>query len=302
MKKLSEKQTGILGASDLKTFRGKLLYGIIFVFLLAVTIISVLPAIWTLLTSFKTTQEIYTSRSFFPSDISFTKMIERVSQSWQELQLGDSIINTIILSIGCCAFKIVVCGFGGYVLSKLKPKGGKLIFILVVWTMMMPGQIRIVPNYISYLHFPFAYDIGGINLLDSFWPMWLNACGDTFAVLLFKNSFDALSMSYVESAKLDGCSNYGVFFRIMLPLSKPILIYEAINTLSHAWSDFFTPLLVLDHNVVLPLKIYRLSSDTSIAMNTYFMGLIFAALPSFLIFILFQKYIMGGINVGGVKG
>lgn len=302
MKKFSEKQTGILSNSDLKTWQGKLLYVLIFAFLLAITIISVIPAIWTLLTSLKSTQEIYKSPGFFPEGLTVSGAEKRISESWKELQLGDSIINTVILSIGSCVFKIVVCGFGGYVLSRLKPKGTKLIFTLVVWTMMMPGQIRIVPNYISYMHFPFAYDIGGVNLLDTFWPMWLNACGDTFAVLLFKNSFDSLSMSYVESAKLDGCNNYGVFFRIMLPLSTPVLIYESINTLSYAWSDFFTPLLVLDHNVVLPLKIYRLASNTSIAMNTYFMGLVFAAVPPFLIFVFFQKHIMGGVNIGGVKG
>ena len=90
--------------------------------------------------------------------------------------------------------------------------GTKIIFVLVVWTMMMPGQIRMVPNYISYLHFPFAFDWGmGVSLLDTFWPMWLGAGADTFAVLLFKNAFDALSNSYVEAAKIDGCSDFGIF-------------------------------------------------------------------------------------------
>ena len=89
-----------------------------------------------------------------------------------------------MLSLGSWKFRIVVCGFGGYVLSKLKPRGTKLIFIFVVWTMMMTGQIRLVPNYISYLHFPFAFDIGiGLNLLDTYWPMWLSAGADTLAVM-----------------------------------------------------------------------------------------------------------------------
>lgn len=142
----------------------------------------------------------------------------------------------------------------------------------------------------------------GFNLLDTFWPMWLGAAGDTFAVLLFKNAFDGLSDSYVEAAKLDGCSNYGVFFRIMLPLATPVIIYESINVLSGAWADFFTPLLVLDKNTVVPLEIYRLRSDGSVRMNTYFMALVFSSVPPFLIFAVFQKRIVGGINIGGVKG
>ncbi len=168
---------------------------------------------------------------------------------------------------------------------------------------MMPGQIRMVPNYMTYLHFPFASDHGmGVNLLDTFWPMWLGAGLDTYAVLLFKNAFDGLSTSYVEAAKIDGCSNYGIFFKIMFPLSMPIVIFQSIGALSGAWSDFFTPLLILDKNSVVPLEIYRMKSDSTVQMNTYFMALVFSGIPPFLIFAIFQKHIMGGINVGGVKG
>ena len=303
MKKFDNKQTGVLSSSDLKTVYGKVIYWTFFVILLIVSVMAFLPAIWTVLTAFKDTQEIYAAFSFFPENMSWGKAISRIIESWKALQLGESFINTIVLSIGNLVVRIVVCGFGGYVLSKLKPKGSKLIFALVVWTMMMPSQIRMVPNYISWLHFPFASDNGfGVNILDTYWPMWLGAGADTFAVLLFKNAFDALSNSYVEAAKLDGCSDYGVFFRIMLPLAMPVIIYESINVLSAAWSEFFTPLLVLDKNVVVPLSIYRLKADTSVQMNTYFMALVFASIPPFIIFVVFQKRILGGIDVGGVKG
>lgn len=300
--KFKNKPTGLISSSDFKTVSGKVIYILFTVILLIACIISVLPAVWTLLTAFKDTQEIYSAFSFFPEDLSFAKIANRLSESWSVLQLGDSFVNTIVLSAGNLVFKVVVCGFGGYVLSRLKPKGTKLVFMLVVWTMMMPTQIRMVPNYISWLHFPFASGNAGVSLLDTYWPMWLGAGADTFTVLLFKNSFDALSISYVEAAKIDGCSNYGVFFKIMLPLSAPILIYVSIVTLSAAWSDFFTPLLVLDKHTVLPLKVYKMSGDSSVKMNTYFMGLVFSAIPSFVIFLFFNKQIMGGVNIGGVKG
>lgn len=303
MKKFTNKPTGVLSSSDLKTAKGKILYWTFFAILAVTALFSLLPAIWTILSSFKDSKEIYEAFSFFPRDLSFEKTINIIKESWNALQLQDSIINTVILSLGDLAVRIVVCGFGGYVLSKLKPSGYKLVFTLVVWTMMMPGQIRMVPNYISYLHFPFAFDYGiGINLLDTYWPMWLNAGADTFAVLLFKNAFDGLSNSYVEAARIDGCSNFGIFFKIMFPLARPVVIYESITVLSMAWSDFFMPLLVLDKNVVLPLKIYRLQSEIDIRMNTYFMALVFASIPPFIIYVIFQKYILGGINVGGVKG
>ena len=303
MNRFDNKPTGLLSSADLKTKKGKIIYWIFFAVLLIVCVISVFPTLWTILTAFKETQEIYSSFTLFPKDMSPSNLWKRLYSSWNELQLGSSFVNTIVLSIGQLAATLVVCGFGGYVLSKLKPKGSRFVFVLVVWTMMMPGQIRMVPNYISMLHFPFAYDFGaGINLLDTFWPLWLGAAANAFNIVLFKNAFDSLSNTYVEAAKLDGCTNYGVFFKIMLPLSMPTMIFVAIGTLSGAWSDFFSPLLYLDRHVVTPLKIYRLQSDTSIQMNTRFMGLVLASVPPFIIFLVFQKYILGGINVGGVKG
>ena len=303
MKKRINKTAGVLSSFELKTVYGKVIYGSFILILILTSIISVLPAVWTVMTAFKGTKEIYTEFAFFPKNLTWNTIVSRITESWKALQLGKSFVNTIILSIGDLVFRIVVCGFGGYVLSKLKPRGTKLIFTLVVWTMMMPSQIRMVPNYISWLHFPFANDYGiGINLLDTFWPMWLGAGADTFAVLLFKNAFDGLSNQYVEAAKLDGCSNYGVFFRIMLPLAMPICIFESIIVHSGVWSDCFTPLLVLDRNMVVPLSIYRLRSNSSLEMNTYFMALVFASLPPFIIFAFLHKRILGGITTGGVKG
>lgn len=303
MKKFKEKQTGILSRSDLSTVHGKVLYWFYFAMLCLLMLVAVIPAIWTIATSFKDTQEIYSAATFFPKDMTWEKFVSRISYTWTSLQFGTSIINTILMSLGSLVVNIVVCGFGGYVLSKLKPTGTKLLFTLVVWTMMMPSQIRMVPNYISYTHFPFAYDLGlGVSLFDTYWPMWLGAGSDTFAVLLFKNSFDALSQSYVDAAKIDGCSNFGVFFRIMLPLAMPVVIFQAIGVLSGAWSDFFTPLLILENKSVVPLKIFYLQSNSQVQMNTYFMALVLASLPPFLIFAVFQKQIMGGVNIGGVKG
>lgn len=303
MNRFNEKPTGLLSSADLKTKSGKTIYLAFFAVLIIVCVISLFPALWTVLTAFKETQEIYSSFTLFPKDMSPSNLWRRLSKSWTELKLAESFVNTIVLSIGNLAATLIVCGFGGYVLSKLKPKGSRIVFVLVVWTMMMPSQIRMVPNYIAMLHFPFAYDFGaGVNLLDTFWPMWLGAAANAFNLILFKNAFDALSVTYVEAAKLDGCTNYGVFFKIMLPLSMPTIIFVAIGTLSSAWSEFFGPLLYLDRHVVTPLKIYRLQTDTSIEMNTRFMGLVFASVPPFIIFLIFQKQILGGINVGGVKG
>jgi len=166
----------------------------------------------------------------------------------------------------------------------------------------MPSQIRTVPNYMTMLHFPFAFDWGGINLLNTYWPLWIGHAVQSFTIILFKNAFDAVPTSLVEAAKIDGCSELGIFFKIMIPLSMPIVLYVSITSLQQAWSDYFGPLIYLTENYTLPLKLFKMSESTDVKMNTYFMGFIFASIPTLIIFLVGQKYILGGVNIGGVKG
>lgn len=305
IKAFENKQTGILSVSDLKTFKGKLLYWIMFAVLVIVCLICLVPSIWIILTSFKDTQEIYSEISFFPRDLSLAKIGQRLSTAWKTIDFMRGIINTFVLSAGNLAFSLVICGFGGYALSKIRPRGTKFIFALVVWTLMMPMHVRLVPLFISWMRFPFVMNFaGGVNILNTYWPIWLVAAANSFNVVLFKNYFDSIPKSLVEAGKLDGCSNVGIFFKIMMPLSVPIVMFITIGCLSGAWSDFFTPYLVLKDKDIqtIPVLIYMLKGDGSVKMNNYMMMLVFSSIPPFIIFIVFQRYIIGGITLGGVKG
>lgn len=309
MKKFSQKKAGILNHVDLKSNGGKVLYWTMFGILLLFCLITLFPVLWMVLTAFKSSQEIYSTSNLFPENFTFSSAIAHITDSWNKLKLGRSMINTLIVSFGNVIANIFVCGLAGYVLSKLKVRGTKLVFVLVVWTMMMPGIIRTVPTYMSYISFPFIVDdkmnsVTNINILNTYWPIWLGAAANSFNIILFKNNFDAVPTSIVEAAKLDGCNNFKIFTRIMLPISLPVVVYVSIGALSSAWSDYFTPYIVLkDANLMTtPAKIYMMKNDTGITANIYMMGLMFASIPSLLIFCFFQKWIIGGITVGGVKG
>ncbi len=304
MKRFKLKQTALLSRAELDTFRGRLLYWLFFGILCLMVAVCVIPMAWTIASALKDSQEIYTNPGFIPQGLTLKKAIDRIIEAWDALDFGKSIVNTIVLSVGNVFFKVMMCGFGGYALSKMRPKGGTLIFALVLWGMMMPSQIRMVPNYISYQHFPFALDFGvGVSLMDTFWPFWLAQGADCFAIMLFKNTFDGLSNSYIEAAKLDGASNIQIILQIIFPLSIPLIVYVSIGAMNSAWNDFLMPRLVLNKIVTLPVAVFNMSStNNGLYMNTYFMGLIIASVPTFLIFAIFQRQIMGGINVGGVKG
>lgn len=307
MRKFRDKTSGLLTNVDLRSAKGKIVYWIFFAILIVCCLITIIPALWSVFTALKGPDEIYKSTKFFPEQLSWNILVTRIRDSWEQLKFGRSILNTLYFSIVAWAIKLSVCTFAGYTFSKLRPKWSKIVFAIILWTMMMPSQMRTVPNYISFLSFPFASmsEFGiGINLLDTYWPMWLGGAADAFAIMLFKNAFDSVSDSIIESAKLDGANKFGIFFRILIPLCVPIIIYESIMTLSGAWSNFFGPYLIIQdtQKQLLPAKIFLMGNSGTVKLNTYLMGLIIASIPQLLIFAFFKKYIMGGINVGAVKG
>ena len=309
MKRFSKKQSALLNQADLKTFKGKLMYWIMFAMLILVCITTFFPAIWMVLTAFKTPQEMYSSAKLFPSNFSFSYAVNHIQNAWDTLNLGRSMINTLTVSLGNVLVNIFICGLAGFVLSKKKVSGTKIVFVLVVWTMMMPGIIRTVPTYMSYLSFPFIIDdkinsVTNVNILDTYIPIWMGTAANSFNIVLFKNSFDAISDSIIEAAALDGCSNFKTFLKVMLPMALPVVAFVSIGALSVAWADYFTPYIVLKDaaKMTTPARIFMLKGEKNVTVNVYMMGLIFASIPSFIIFCIFQKYIIGGISIGGVKG
>lgn len=309
MKKFSEKKAGILNQTDLKTAKGKALYWTMFAILIFTCAITVIPALWMVLTAFKSPREIYSSTNFMPENFSFAGAVAHIKEAWEILKLGRSMINTIIVSLGNVVANIFVCGLAGFVLSKKKVAGTKLVFVFTIWTMMMPGIIRTVPQYMSYISFPFIIDDGfnsitNVNILNTYWPIWIGTAANSFNIILFKNNFDAISTSIMEAATIDGCRNFKIFTKIMMPIALPVVVYVSIGALSSAWSDYFTPIIILKDIDLMttPARIYSFKGDKNVTPDVYMMGLMFASIPSLIIFCVFQKYIVGGISLGGVKG
>jgi len=291
------KTNTILSRGDLKRGKYQAVYWVMFAILVLLSLICIIPVFWILMSCFKSTQEIFSATpSFFPREWN----TDGLAEAWEKLQLWPNILSTVVLSVGNLLISLVVCGLGGYVLSRLRPVGHKLIFTLVIWTMMMPAQVRIVPLYMSFIDFP----IGGFSLVDSYVPLWLITAANCFNIMLFKNHFDTISISLVEASKLDGCGDIRTFFHVIVPLSVPIIMFVGISCVNISWSEFFWSMLVLDdaNLQTIPVRIFKLSADTSITMKIYMVALLFACIPPFIIFLIFQRQIVGGINVGGVKG
>lgn len=293
------KHTGALTSLELKSPRYRLLYWVMFLLLFLLAMVCLLPILWVLLSSFKTPKEMLTvPATLFPKSIDLHKLVE----TWNLLSYTQYYINSLAVAAGTVVFSVVCNGLAGFVLSRLKPRGIHLFFLLIIWTMLLPHTMNLVPLFKNMIHFP----IFGFNLSNTFWPMWLVAGASAFNVILFKGFFDGIPMSLIEAARLDGCGNLGVFARVVLPLSRPILAVVSIFAVNGAWGDFLLPYLILrtpsHYTVMVQLYTMKTSLSSPMSLDIQMMALIFAVIPPLIIFLLFQKHIMTGFSLGGIKG
>lgn len=273
----------------------RIFYTIAYAILIILALVCFLPPIWVFVSAFKDINEFLANPpTIIPRSFNPGKFVE----AWKQSNFGRSYLNTMIMGAGNVVFNIGANGFAGYALSRLKPKGWRLIFTLLTWSMMMPASVCMVPLFMDFCELP----IFGINITDSFLPFWIMSAGGAFTTLLFKSFFDSISLSYLEAARIDGCSEIGIFMRIIVPLSKPIMFTVMVFALNGIWGDFLWPYLILrDENLwTTGVKIYKMQGSATKDMQ--FMVMLFVTIPPVIVYLFLQKYMMKGISIGGVKG
>jgi multiple sugar transport system permease protein len=297
MNRFENKNEGALNSINMHRISNKVIYWGMFAVLFIIALICLLPPLWIFISSLKTPKELMQiPPALFPEKLSFEKFIN----IWKLLHFEKYYINTILIAAGSVIAAVVLNGLAGYVISCLKPRGSVAVLTAIIWTMLLPTTLSMVPLFKNMIDLPFL----GVNLSNTYWPMWLCAGANAFNILLFKDSFDNLPISLVEAARLDGCGRMGVFGRIILPLSKPIIAVVSIFTVNGAWGDFLLPYLILTDRSkqTVMLQIYNLqASSYSSPIDQLLVAIVFAMIPPIIIFFFFQKFIMGGATVGGVK-
>lgn len=287
---------GILTNADMKQPKYKILYACMFVGMIIVCLVSIVPVIYVMLSGFKDVKEIYSiPPSFFPKKIDFSKL----AKVWNEMKFYKYYGNTFLMAGGAVVADVMISGLAGYVLSSLKPKGTRVMLAIIFWVMLLPVTMRTVPLYMEFKSMP----IVGVNLLETYWPIWIMAGANAFNIILFKNSFDSISHALVEAAWIDGCNNIRIFFKIILPLSVPVILVVAMFTFNSSMGQFFWPYLLISdkEKSVIGVQLYKMK-QSSYTMDYQMIALFFSVIPQIVIFAVFQKQIVGGVNVGGVKG
>ena len=283
--------TGVIREYDRHSPAVKVGYGAIIALCLIMVVIAVFPLVWVILAGFKDLKEFMSSTTIFPRSFS----PETYAVTWDQLGIAKNYLNSLISVTGSVVCALIFNGLLGYGIGILRPRGSGAVRKLILLSLLMPATISIVPLFMN---------IQNLRLGNSFVPLWLSYGANAMYVILFVQFFESLPPSIIEASRIDGCSQLQIFFRIVLPLSKPICSVIAIFAINAAWSDFLLPYLVLrggDKQTVM-VRLFVFSTEQTVNADTMMRSVVFSMIPPIILFFIFQKQLTENTVSVGIKG
>ena len=266
--------------------------GITYVFLIVLAMLMLMPFFWMLSASLKLDKDVFA----FPIQwIPEEPQWGNYSKIWTQIPYLTFILNTLKLTIIITALQLFTSSFAGYAFAKLDFKGRDIIFLAYIASIAIPWQSYMVPQFIM---------MRKLGLVDTHWALILLQAFSAFGVFLMRQFFISIPNDIIHAARIDGLSEYGIYFRIMLPLSKPALATLTIFTAVFVWNDFMGPLIYLNSESMktiqlgLRMFIQQYSADYALIMAASLISLI----PVVILFLAFQRFFVEGIASTGVKG
>ena len=254
------------------------------------------PLLWMLASSFKPDSEIFGTTSLWPHNFS----LAAYWRGWSGLQVtfGKFLLNSLVVSLCSVVGNVMSCSLAAYAFARLKFRGQKFWFALMLGTLMLPYHVTLIPQYILFLN---------LDWVDTFLPLIVPKflAVDAFFIFLLVQFFRSIPRELDEAAMIDGCGPWRIYWIVILPLSVPALATAAVFTFIWTWDDFFGPLIYLNdmnsYTVQLGLRSFVDSTGKSdwgalFAMSTL------TLLPLFVFFLLFQRLLIDGIATTGLKG
>jgi len=203
------------------------------------------------------------------------------------------------VAAGAWAVQLVVATTGGFALSVLRPRYGRIVYGLVLATLFVPAVVLLVPLYLTILNPPLI----GTSLLNTYWAVWLPAGASAFNVVLVKRFFDNLPGEIFEAARMDGAGSFRLFWSIVLPMSRPILGVVSVFAIIAAWKDYLWPMLVLTLPAIQPLSVRLPALQQTIELDVYLAALAISTVIPIALFVVFQRLFLRSAGLGGaIKG
>ena len=251
------------------------------------------PLLWLVSTSFKSpTEDIF---QFPPQLLPSQPTFQNFLTVWQSNPFGQYLWNSTIVAVLTVSLNLLFCSLAAYPLARLDFRGRDLIFTLVVSTIMIPFQIVMIPLYILTVQ---------LGLRNTYLGIIFPSLASAFGIFLLRQAFQGVPKELEEAARMDGCSELGLWWNVMLPAVRPALVTLAIFVFIGSWSDFLWPLIVLDRPeyYTLPLGVATLAGTFSLDWRLIAAGSVISIAPVILFFLFMQRYIVPTDTSSGVKG
>ncbi|PLS29847.1 carbohydrate ABC transporter permease [Bifidobacterium parmae] len=275
---------------------GRIVYHVL---VFAFALLMLYPIAWMVFSSFKPTKTVFTTAGeLFPTTWTLDNYVNGFRGFEPGIPFFRYIGNSLFIAVTATIGTVFSSAIVAYALSRLKFKGNKTLFVAMMISMMLPAQVLMVPQYLWY------QKLGWTN---SYLPLIVPYCFaiQGFFIYLMMNFIDGIPKSLDEAAKIDGCSFYGIFARVIFPLLTPALVTGCIFSFMWRWDDFLGALLYVSdtekYPVALALKLFSDPGSSSDYGALFAMASV-SILPSVLIFLFFQKYLVEGVSTSGLKG
>lgn len=259
--------------------------------LILVSLITLFPFVWMILTSFKTFEE---SVRMPPDILPDAWLLDNYRVVLGKFPFGMFYWNTFAMMAMTVAGQLIVCSMAGYAFARLSFPGKEFLFTLCLALLMVPGQIFLVPHYDIMVY---------LKLNDTVTALWLPKVFSAFGTFMLRQFFQGLPRSLDEAAKLDGSGYFGIYARILLPLVKPALLSLGILTALSAFKDLMWPLIVNNamEKMTLSAGLAMLIGEHTTVYPQVMAGSAMAVWPMVILFLIFQKHFIEGIALTGIK-
>jgi ABC-type glycerol-3-phosphate transport system permease component len=215
---------------------------------------------------------------------------------FEKIPIGRSLINSLLVAIFTTSLVMITGSTVGYALAKMEFKGRQLIFYVIVFTMSLPFQITLIPNYITMVN---------LHLVDTFFALVIPFAVSAFAILMFRQAFQGLPQALIDAARLDGCTEMGIIFRILWPNIKPTLVTVAILSFIGSWNEVLWPLIVIRNEQLMTMPqlvtLFSTGGRADSQLGVKIAAAVLLALPVMIAFLFFQKHFIQSMASTGLK-
>lgn len=265
----------------------------IYCLLAAIALVMLFPLLWLVSTSLKSPAE--NIFQFPPQLLPSQPTLANYVRVWQTNPFGRYLFNSTAIALLTVGLNLLFCALAAYPLARLNFRGREVIFSLIVATIMIPFQIVMIPLYILTVK---------LNITNTYIGIIFPAIASAFGIFLLRQAFASVPKEMEEAARMDGCSELGLWWFIMLPAIQPALMTLAIFVFIGSWSDFLWPLIVLNKPdlYTLPLGVANLAGTFSLDWRLIAAGSVISIAPVLVLFLFLQRYIVPTDAGSGVKG